>query len=385
MTNTTLIEQIAREYIERLVLTSEPLNPKWNRENYIFKKKPKWNYMDSCMIRALLKYSEKTNDTRMIAYAVKFVNSYVNKNGDIPTMSTADFNLDNICGGINLIKLYKTIGDERYRLAYEKLYLEQLAKQPRLKCGCYWHKAIYPHQMWLDGAYMALPFLAEYGKINNKSDLISDAVEQLKCIRKIMRDSKSGLYYHGYNETREMNWADKTTGLSSNFWLRSNGWLCAGLADFYEITEDRFCRNMLLDLLEALEACMTEEHMLMQLPAIPDIPGNYPETSGTLLYAYGAIKGYCLGAAEKKSADRGKASLNTVTERYIIHNNGIPVLKNICLMGGLGGTSERDGSAEYYLSERIVENEAKGIAPYLMAASELYSSSISKNTLLPDG
>lgn len=372
MTNTTLIEQIAREYIERLVLNSEPLNPKWNRENYIFRKQPKWNYMDSCMIKALLTYSEKNSDPRLIGYAVRFVNSYVNENGDIPTMSAADYNLDNICGGINLIKLYNIVGDERYRLAYEKLYNGQLAKQPRLKCGCYWHKAIYPKQMWLDGAYMALPFLAEYGKINNRNDLIEDAVEQLKSIKKIMRDSKSGLYYHGFNETREMNWADKATGLSPNFWLRSNGWLCAGLADIYEITENSFCRDMLAELLEALEACMTAEHMLMQLPANPDISGNYPETSGTLLYAYGAIKGYRLGAVEKKSADSGLAALNTVTERYMTHSDGIPVLKNICLMGGLGGTDNRDGSAEYYLSERIVENEAKGIAPYLMAAAELY-------------
>lgn len=372
MTNTTLIEQTAREYIERLVLTSEPLNPKWNRENYIFRKQPKWNYMDSCMIRALLTYSEKTDDTRLIDYAVRFVNSYVNENGDIPTILAADYNLDNICGGVNLIKLYDIVGDERYRLAYEKLYSEQLAKQPRLECGCYWHKAIYPRQMWLDGVYMALPFLAEYGKINNRSDLISDAVGQLRSIKKIMRDSKSGLYYHGYNETRDMNWADKTTGLSQNFWLRSNGWLCAGLVDLYEITEDSFCRDMLSELLEALEACMTEEHMLMQLPAAPDISGNYPETSGTLLYAYGAIKGYRLGAAEKKSADSGLAALNTVTERYIVRSSGIPVLKNICLMGGLGGANGRDGSAEYYLSERIVENEAKGIAPYLMTAAELY-------------
>ena len=167
-------------------------------------------------------------------------------------MLAADYNLDNICGGVNLIKLYNIVGDERYRLAYEKLYSEQLAKQPRLECGCYWHKAIYPRQMWLDGVYMALPFLAEYGKINNRSDLISDAVGQLKSIKKIMRDSKSGLYYHGYNETRDMNWADKTTGLSQNFWLRSNGWLCAGLADLYEITEDSFCRDMLSELLEEI-------------------------------------------------------------------------------------------------------------------------------------
>ena len=157
MTDKILIEQIAREYIEKLVLTSKPMRPKWNRENYIFRKQSKWNYMDSCMIRALMMYG----DNDYIDYAVKFTDSYVNEDGSIPTMNVLDYNLDNICGGINLINLYNVTGAERYRLAYERIYIEQLIDHPRLKCGSFWHKAIYQRQIWLDGSYMAFPFMAE--------------------------------------------------------------------------------------------------------------------------------------------------------------------------------------------------------------------------------
>ncbi|MBR5514350.1 MAG: glycoside hydrolase family 88 protein [Ruminococcus sp.] len=367
MTDKTLIEQTAREYIEKLVLTSEPLKPKWNRENYIFHKQSKWNYMDSCIIRSLFMFGKE----EYVDYAVKFTDNYVDECGNIPTMNIADYNLDNICGGINLIKLYELTGKERYRHAYEWLYNEQLKNHPRLKCGSFWHKAIYPNQMWLDGAFMVLPFMAMYGKIKNDSSIINDALSQMMNIRRYMRDDKTGLYYHGYNETRDMIWADKETGLSPQFWLRSNGWLCAGLTDLYEITENKEIGEMLKEHLTALSRYVTDEGMLLQLPARTDLAGNYPETSGSLLFAYGALKGYNLGIADRKMADIGEKVLVTVTKKYTDRSGDIPVLKNICLMGGLGGVNNRDGSAEYYLSERIVENEAKGIAPYLMATAVL--------------
>ena len=372
MTDKTLIEQTAREYIEKLVLTSKPMRPKWNRENYIFRKQSRWNYMDSCIIRSLLMFGKE----EYIDYAVKFTDSYVDECGKIPTMNVKDYNLDNICGGVNLIKLYELTGEERYRLAYEWLYNEQLKNHPRLKCGSFWHKAIYPNQMWLDGAYMVLPFMAMYGKIKNDSSIINDVLLQSFNIRDLMCDRETGLYYHGYNETKDMLWADKETGLSSQFWLRSNGWLCAGLADLYEITENKTVGDMLREHINALSGYITDEGMLLQLPTRAELTGNYSETSGTLLYAYGAMKGYRLGTVDKSAAEAGERALYAVTEKYIDRSGEIPVLRNICLMGGLGGANNRDGSAEYYLSERIVENEAKGIAPYLMATAVLMGNSL---------
>ena len=368
MTDISRIRQIAFDYIDRLILTSDPLRPRWNTENFIFRKEPRWNYMDSCIIRALLMFSD--DHSEYTDYALRFVNSYVSPDGTIPTVERSDYNLDSICGGRNLLYLYEKTNDERYLIAAKQLY-EQLVHQPRLSCGSFWHKAIYPNQIWLDGAYMALPFLVAYGKKTGEKSSIDDALNQLKNIRTLMRDDKTGLYYHGYCEPRNMCWSDSKTGLSPNIWLRSNGWLCVGLVDIFEMTGNIECADMLSDLLEAMCSFLTSDNMLMQLPVLKELGGNYPETSGTLLFSYSAMKAYRLGAVSDEIADAGRRALNTVSERYIVYDGDIPVLRNICLMGGLGGSEGRDGSVEYYLSERVVENDAKGIAPFLMAVSEL--------------
>lgn len=366
MTDLKQIEQIALDYIDKMIMPSAPLMPLWNRENHIFRKTPKWNYMDNCVIRGILMFSRE----KCGGYAKKFLESYVEPDGSIPTYRADDFNLDNICGGMNLLTLHGMTGDERYILAAEMLF-RQLKNQPRLACGCFWHKGIYPRQMWLDGAYMALPFLAAYGIKTGDKPAVSDALRQAAQIRRFMEEVGTGLYFHGYNETADMCWADPDTGLSREIWLRSNGWLCAGLADLYEITGDAECGRMLRDLTDALTHCLTDEGMLLQLPLHRDLPGNYPETSGTLLYAYGAIKGGRLGVVSKTAVNGGRSTIFAVCRDYIRYEGDMPVLKNICLMAGLGGSQNRDGSAEYYLSEPIVENDAKGIAPFIMAAAEL--------------
>lgn len=364
-------EQIINGYIEKLILPSYPMRPLWNCENHIFNKPAKWNYIDNCMIRSVLMLYELTGDNRLAEYAEHFICSYVNESGKIPTMNAADYNLDNICGGRSLLYMWRQTGNERYRMAADMLWKDQLSKQPRLKCGNFWHKGIYPFQIWLDGVYMSLPFMTEYGILSGNRDIIADAVHQLKNIRDIMRDVNTGLYYHGYDETRTMLWSDAHTGLSHESWLRSIGWLCAALADICELIPDEVdLRCMLSELLASLSVYM-DNGMLYQLPAKGSIPGNYPETSGTLLYAYAAFKSARIGAVGNESAEHGEIAFNAVTENYVeISDNGLPVLRNICLMAGLGGEQSRDGSAEYYLGERVVENDAKGIAPYIMAYTE---------------
>ncbi len=364
------LSEAIKLYTEKLILPSESLCPLWNRENFIFRKQPKWNYIDSCMINAVLHFFELNSDERLLDFAVRFTSAYVDENGGIPTMNLSDFNLDNINGGKNMLALYRITGTERWLKAADKL-ADVLASQPRLKCGNFWHKAIYPHQIWLDGSYMAFPFMAEYAGISENPVICEDALSQLRTIRRIMCDNKTGLYYHGYDETRTMKWADPKTGLSHEFWLRSMGWLCASMADLCEILpNNREIPKMLFELLEALMSYADEDGALFQLPAYPDLPGNYPETSGTLLFAYSALKLYRLGKADKKIKNAGEKALSAITEKYIVfEENQAPVLKNICLMAGLD--NNRIGSAEYYLSEPVTENDAKGIAPLIMAYTEL--------------
>lgn len=364
------LSKAVKLYTENLILPSDPLSPLWNRENFIFRKTPKWNYIDSCMITAVLRLYEQNGDKSLLDFAVDFTSAYVDENGMIPTINPADHNLDNINGGKNLLNLYRITGDKHWLESARKL-ADLLSIQPRLDCGSFWHKAIYPRQIWLDGSYMAFPFMAEYSLISGDNSFLEDALRQLETIQNIMRDSGTGLYYHGYDETRSMNWADNETGLSGEFWLRSMGWLCAALADLCGIVPDKNeISSMLARLLESLAMRTNADGMLLQLPAHPEITNNYPETSGTLLFAYAAIKAYGLGKVSDKIKNTGEKALEAVTQKYLIlENRNIPVLTNICLMAGLG--KNRSGSAEYYLSEPITENDAKGVAPLIMAYTEL--------------
>lgn len=368
----TKADNIISKYIDSFILPSPPLSPLWNQESILYGKPPKWNYIDNCMITALLMLYDVSGDKRLLDYSVKFIDTYVTEDGTIPTMNFADYNLDNINGGKNLFRLWKLTGDERCRLGFEKLWYEQIVRHPRLSCGSFWHKAVYQDQIWLDGAYMVLPFMAEYAKLHDMRGVTEDVQRQFTDIRKIMRDPVTGLYYHGYDDTNTMCWADKITGLSPEFWLRSNGWLCAALADTCEIASDSSAlRQQLASLLHDMCSFCTDDGMLLQLPARAELEGNYPETSGTLLFAYSALKAARLGICGDNIRTAGKKAFNTVTEKYIDNSGDIPLLKNICLMGGLGGDAGRDGSAEYYLSEKVVENDGKGIAPYIMAYTEL--------------
>lgn len=369
----TMADIIAESYIEKMVLPSEPLFPIWNRENFIFRKTAKWNYIDNCMIKAIIMLYELTGKNELLDYSVRFTDAYI-CDGSIPTMRIEDFNLDNINGGKNLIYLFRKTGDERYRKALDKIY-SQLEKQPRLKNGNFWHKAIYPYQIWLDGVYMALPFMAEYAEISENAGIYDDIYNQLENIRCLMRDMKTGLYFHGYDEKRSQCWANPETGLSHEFWLRAMGWFCAGLADLCGIVPHNhrlytLCAEMLSGLLESLSACSNSDGTFCQLPAKSGISGNYTETSGTLLFAYSAVKSADIGISGNDILNAGLNAFNTVTEKYILFED-VPVMKNICLMAGLGGTDNRDGSVKYYLSEKVVENDAKGIAPYLMAYAEI--------------
>ena len=217
MTNLRQPVETAKKYVRELILPSQPLAPKWNAENVIFRKNPKWNYIDNCMMTALLMLYESTGNKELLAYTERFIRAYMDGEGNIPTLVFSDYNLDNINGGKNLIKLYQLTGNEAYLSAAEKLVSGQLDKQPRLDCGNFWHKAIYPRQIWLDGTYMAFPFMAGCSALKDEPKYLDDVCMQLKNIRDIMRDKDSGLYHHGYDETRSMCWADPDTGLSDEF------------------------------------------------------------------------------------------------------------------------------------------------------------------------
>ena len=202
----------------------------WNQELIIYGVPNKWNYIDGCMITAVLALYEMTGEERYFNFAKDFVDAYVQEDGEIRTYDTKEHNLDNINAARNLFVLYEKTGDEKYKKAIGKVR-SQLDSMPRTKEGNFWHKQIYPWQVWLDGMYMAQPFYMQYETVFNGMEKCYDSIHMFENVVRIMKDPKTGLYYHGYDESREMYWADPKTGLSRNFWLRAIGWFAMALVD----------------------------------------------------------------------------------------------------------------------------------------------------------
>ncbi len=365
------------EYIEYLLDHSSAEKPMWNKELVREGKPNKWNYIDGCMITALLSLYEMTGKDRYFNFAKDFVDYFVQEDGTIRTYDVKEYNLDNINTASNLFFLYDKTKDEKYKKALD-LVRTQLDTMPRTKEGSFWHKDIYPNQVWLDGLYMAEPFYMRYETVFRNMEKCNDVIHQFKNVEKHMKDEKTGLYYHGYDESREMYWADPVTGCSPNFWLRSLGWFSLALTEtamacdealYYE---KRYLITLLENLVDALIPFQHECGMFYQVPDKPDAEGNYLETSGTALIAYAILKAVRLGFISPRYAAVGEKAFDGICESYLSKNeDGTLKLGGICLVAGLGGKQHRDGSLEYYFSEPVVENEAKGVAPFLLAYTEM--------------
>ncbi|MCR5295129.1 MAG: glycoside hydrolase family 88 protein [Lachnospiraceae bacterium] len=366
-----------QEYIAYLLANSSAEKPMWNKEMIRQGKKNKWNYIDGCMITAILSLYEITGEQKYFDFAKEFIDFFVQEDGTIRTYDVKEYNLDNINTASNLFFLYDKTGEEKYKKALD-LVRTQLDTMPRTKEGSFWHKDIYPNQVWLDGLYMAEPFYMRYETRFSRMEKCQDVIHQFKNVKKYMKDPLTGLYFHGYDESREMYWADPRTGCSPNFWLRSLGWFTLALVEMAQATDEslyyekRFLIGVLEDLIDALIPYQSEEGMFYQVPDKPEAEGNYLETSGTALIAYAVLKGVRLGFLAPRYAAVGEKAFDGIVKKYLSKNeDGTLKLSGICLVAGLGGKQRRDGSLAYYFSEPVVENEAKGVAPFLLAYTEM--------------
>ena len=371
-------EQLLDEYIDYLMDHSDSEHPAWNLEMIRSGKCNKWNYIDGCMITGILERYEITGEARFLDFADRFMSGFVQEDGRIRTYDPEEYSLDNVNPAKNLFPLYDLTGKEKYRKAIE-LVRSQLSTMPRTPEGNFWHKLIYPNQVWLDGIYMALPFYMEYEKRFDAQKDCEDICRQIANVEIRMRDPKTGLYYHGYDASRKMYWADPDTGCSPNFWLRAEGWFILGLVDVLEIMKDLpmgaervHLQHMLLDLAKALSKYQDPSGLWYQLIALPELAGNYLETSGTALISAALLKAVRLGfLPESFRAVGEKAFYGIVDHRLTKNADGTPCVTGICLVGGLGGEQHRDGSVAYYLSEPVVQNDAKGVGPLLLAYTEM--------------
>ena len=368
--------KILDRYIDQLIEQSTPECPVWNIEKIREGSKSTWNYIDGCMIKAIIELYLITRNRRYLNFADAFTGRFVREDGSIESYDPKEYNLDHVNAGKTLFDLYKLTGKEKYRRAMDTVY-SQLKEQPRTSTGNFWHKKIYPHQIWLDGLYMAQPFYMQYEAEYNGCKNCEDSYQQFLQVYGRMRDPLNGLYYHAYDDSRQMFWCDKVTGLSENFWLRAMGWYAMALIDTMEVMpESMACQKARLNAIykELIDAMLPYQDqatgMWYQVVNRGGIAPNYLEESGSAIFAYAIMKSVRLHYLPEEYFKYGQKAFDGICSTYLSEKDGSLQLGGICLVAGLGNTDMREGTFEYYMREPVVENEAKGIAPLILAYIE---------------
>jgi len=341
-----------------------------------FVKEKKWNYTPGLEGLAFTKLYEAYKDERFYLYAKGYADSLIDVNGQILTYTKSNYNIDNINSGKLLFYLLAKTGDKRYKIALDTLR-SQIKTQPRTSEGGFWHKKIYPYQMWLDGLYMGAPFYAEYAQKYNEPDAFADVVNQFLLVAKHTYDPKTGLYRHGWDESKSQKWANPETGQSPHAWGRAMGWYAMAIVDALDyIPENQPGREEMLTIL----INMVEKLSAIQDPATGGwyqvldhngTNGNYIETSCTSMFAYSIFKAVRKGYIDKKYLKTATSAYQGIIKNFIVvDSKGLVNLTRVCGVAGLGGNPYRDGSFEYYVNEIIRDNDPKGVGPFIMASLE---------------
>ncbi len=316
-------------------------------------------------------------DAKYSRYYEDFIDHFITEDGDILTYNQEEYNLDNVNPAKGLITQYKRKGDIKYLNAINTI-IDQLQNQPRTNSGGYWHKLKYPWQMWLDGIYMSSPFLAQYAMEFNKSEWFDTVAKQIMLIYGKTLDPGTELLYHAWDESKTQKWCNPLTGQSRHFWGRAMGWYIMALVDVLEyLPSDYDSRDTIISILNnTAEALLqfrdTETGLWYQVLDRQNEEGNYPEASCSAMFTYAFAKGANRGYLPDKFNDIAEDAFQSITEHFIrTGKDGMPVMTNICGAAGLGGTPYRDGSYTYYINERRVDNDPKGVGPFILAAIEL--------------
>jgi len=302
--------------------------------------------------------------------------SFVSPSGDIHSYQLEKFNIDSINSGKLLLRLYEQTGDARYQVAAGHLR-EQLRRHPKTSNGAFWHKKVYPNQVWLDGVYMALPFLAQYSQLFENGQSLSEVNHEFAVVQAKMREPVSGWYWHGWDESASQSWAQPQTGLSAQVWARGVGWLGMALVDTLEFMpkEQTQLRAPLEQMVQQLAVTLlasrdSKSGVWLQLPLQPGLAGNYAESSASSMFVYFLAKAQNLGLLEKRyqaaTLDAYQALLN---QFVLVDASGTAHLTQMVQVAGLG--FGRDGSAAYYLNEPVIRDDAKGVGPFIMAGVQV--------------
>jgi unsaturated rhamnogalacturonyl hydrolase len=337
--------------------------------------KIRWQYDVAMLSMAIDKLG--VIDQKYSDYMKSYFDYFINNDGTVKDYNAEEYNIDNINPAKNLFTLYKRTGEEKYNIAIQG-FVKQMENHPKTKTGGYWHKKRYPWQMWLDGIYMGSPFLAQYAREYNKSEWFDVVTQQITLIYDKTLDPKTGLLYHAWDESKEMKWSNPVTGQSPHFWSRAMGWYVMAIVDVLDyLPENHPDREKIITILNntidaLLKVSDKETGLWFQVLDQGGREGNYIEASGTCMYIYTMAKAANKGYIKKKYFQIANEKFDSVIKNLIVSDeNGNLVLKNVCGGCGLGGNPYRDGSYEYYIHEKVVDNDSKGVGPFILAAIEL--------------
>jgi unsaturated rhamnogalacturonyl hydrolase len=337
----------------------------------------RWHYESGVALLAVQRVWERTKDPRYFAYIQRNIDEFVDPAGNIRTYTLEEFNLDQINQGKVLFLLYSETEDDRYKKAAFLLY-EQMKQHPRTDEGGYWHKKIYPNQMWLDGLYMADPFLAQFARDFGDDEIFNDIAHQIAIFDRSARDSETGLLYHAWDSARVQQWADPQTGCSPHFWGRAMGWFMMATPDILDyFPEEHPHREMIIQVFRKTAGAVVAVQdqisgVWYQILNQGDRPGNYLEASASCMFVYGLAKGVRRGYLDSSCLPAAQKGYQGIIDQFVeVAGHGWVNLNGIVSVGGLGGNPYRDGSFEYYISEPVVSNDYKGFGPFIMASLEI--------------
>jgi unsaturated rhamnogalacturonyl hydrolase len=337
----------------------------------------RWHYEPGVALLALKRVWVQTGEQQFFDFVRQNMDEFIGPDGSIRTYRLEEYNLDQIREGCLLFALYETTGEERYKRA-ACLLREQLRTQPRTRAGGFWHKEIYPHQMWLDGIYMASPFYAEFASRFGEPEGFDDVAHQIILMQERARDPKTGLLYHAWDESRSQRWADPESGCSPNFWGRAMGWYAMAIPDVLDhLPLDHPQRDRLIAIFRAtLDAAVQVQDpasgVWYQVLDQGDRPGNYLESSASCMFVYALAKGVRKGYLGEEYLAAAQKGFDGILREFVtVDDQGWAHLDGICAVAGLGGKPYRDGSYEYYVGEKTITNEYKGVGPFIMASLEM--------------
>ena len=338
-----------------------------------------WNYTPGLEMKAFLDVYETYGGDDILQYVDDWYGLCIGDDGHVKYYYKGDYTVDKVCPARTLYQLYDDTGKEKYRMAIDSMMTRLLA-HPRTSEGAFWHKTVYPYQVWLDGLYMAEPFYTEYTVryAEDKEAAWADIVNDFVVAARHTYDPATKLYRHAWDETRSMFWCDPETGQSQHCWGRALGWYCMALVEVLEkMPEGTAGRGQLLEILRGIVDVLPSfadpnTGMWYQVLDCPGREGNYLEATCSAMFSYTLLKGVRLGFLDASLEDYARKVYDGLVATFITEDeNGLLSINQCCSVGGLGGKDNRMGDYAYYLSEPVRSNDPKGVGPFIWASLEM--------------